>query len=97
MVTYWAHNPKFRVRVSGPQLMGVTWVEPHEPLLHQESEGLEVAVTTLTRILRVSYSGLLYQPSKLRMRVRFSPPAQKEPFLTEVRLARMKGTLTSWE
>jgi hypothetical protein len=51
MVTYWAHNPKFRVRVSGPQLMGVTWVEPHEPLLHQESEGLEVAVTTLTRKL----------------------------------------------
>ena len=49
MVTYWAHNPKFRVRVSGPQLMGVTWVVPHGPLLHQESEGLEVAVTTLTR------------------------------------------------
>ena len=29
--------------------MGVTWVVPHGPLLHQESEGLEVAVTTLTR------------------------------------------------
>ena len=51
MVTYWAHNPKFRVRVSGSQPMDVTWVVPHGPLLHQESEGLEVAVTTLTRKL----------------------------------------------
>ena len=38
---------------------------------------------------------VLLQTSNLKTRVRFSLPALNE--ITEVRLARMKGTLTSWE